>query len=273
MSKKQKPDPKIEQTKSLEAVRAPSVGESALTSEATSLMDWIKKGDYTTRPKNLFFNFADPAARARKRELMMNSRPQGIAALGMGATNPNLLALNRQNLNDEWARDEAAQYEADVAGAQARATGMLGSIAGLENQRELGALAATSGAYNTQLGKPSWWQTLLGNAAQGAAIGLAGSDARAKDDIVPIADALDKVGLIHGVSYRWNDNALHLGQEPGTAGMGVLAQDVERVFPSLVQTGGDGFKRVDYAGLIGVLFAAVNDLHAKVRELSTNLPD
>lgn len=99
---------------------------------------------------------------------MMNARPQGIAALGMGATNPNLLAMNRQNLNDEWARDEAAQYESDVANAQSRAVGALGGIAGLENQREMGALAATSGAYNTQLNKPPWWQQLLSFGAAGA---------------------------------------------------------------------------------------------------------
>lgn len=136
-------------------------------------MDWIKKGDYTQRPKNLFFNYADPAAMGKKRELMMNSRPQGVAALGMGAANPNLLALNRQNLNDEWARDQAAQYESDVAQAGLRATGILGDVAGLENQREMGALAATSGAYNTQLNKPSWWQTLLAGASRGAGVGLA----------------------------------------------------------------------------------------------------
>lgn len=171
MSKKQNPDPKKEQAASLAAVRTPSVGESALTNEATSLMDWIKKGDYTQRPKNLFFNYADPAARNRKRELMMNSRPQGIAALGYGSANPNLLMLNRQNLNDEWARDEAAQYESDVAGAQARATGILGNVAGLENQREGMALGATSGAYNTTLGKPKWWEILLGQAGQGAMAG------------------------------------------------------------------------------------------------------
>lgn len=168
MSKKQSPDPKKEQAASLAAVRQPSTGEAALTSEATGLMDWIKKGDYTQRPKNLLFNYADPAARQHKRELMMNSRPQGIAALGMGATNPNLLAMNRQNLNDEFARDEAAQYESDVANAQSRATGILGGVAGLENQRELGALGATSSSFNTQLNKPSWWSILLGQAGAGA---------------------------------------------------------------------------------------------------------
>lgn len=173
MSKKQKPDPNKEQATSLAAVRQPSAGEAALTSEATGLMDWIKKGDYTTRPKNLFFNYADPATRARKRELMMNSRPQGIAALGYGSANPNLLAMNRQNLQDEWARDEAAQYESDVSQAGIRAAGMLGDVAGLENQREGLALGATSGMWNTRDSRPRWWESLLGMARSGVSAGMA----------------------------------------------------------------------------------------------------
>lgn len=168
MSKKQKPDPNKEQAASIAAVRSPGVGESALTSEATGLMDWIKKGDYTARPKNLFFNYADPSARARKRELMMNAGPQGIAAIGMGGANPNLLALNRQNLQDEFERDSAAQYESDVSQAGIRASGILGDVAGLENQREGLALGATTSSFNTNLQKPSWWQVLLGQARQGA---------------------------------------------------------------------------------------------------------
>lgn len=170
MSKGQKPDPKVEQTKSLAAVRGPSVGEAALTGEATGLMDWIKKGDYTSRPKNLFFNYADPAQRQRQREQMMNAGPQGVAALGQGA-NANLLALNKQNLSDTWARDMAGQYESDVSQAGIRAAGMLGDVAGLENAREGMALGSTTSSYNTQLAKPSWWQILLGQAAAGAQAG------------------------------------------------------------------------------------------------------
>lgn len=268
MSKKQNPDPKKEQATSLAAVRGPSTGEAALTSEATGLMDWIKKGDYTQRPKNLFFNYADPAARQRQREMQMNAGPQGVSAFGAGA-NPNLLALNKQNLQDEWARDTAGQYEQDVSQAGIRATGMLGDVAGMENSRELGALGATTSSFNTQLNKPKWWEILLSQAGQGAQAGaIAGSDERAKDNIVPITDALERMESVRGVSFEWNDNALHLGQEPGKADMGVIAQEVEQAFPELVTTGGDGFKRVNYNGLVGVLFAAVNELSAKVRELS-----
>lgn len=168
MSKKQNPDPKVEQKASLAAIRTPSVGEQALTGEATGLMDWIKAGDYTKRPKNLFFNYADPAERQRKRELMMNAGAQGVAGLGQGSANANLLALNRQNLQDHFARDTAAQYEQDVSQAGIRAAGMLGDVAGLENARESAALGATTSSYNTQLAKPSWWQILLSQAGQGA---------------------------------------------------------------------------------------------------------
>ena len=166
MSKKQKPDPYKEQAASLAGIDKPGVGETALTGEATGLLDWIHKGDYTTRPKNLFFNYADPAQRARQRETMMNAGSQGVYALG--APSPNLLALNKQNLNDQWAQDMAGQYESDVSQAGIRASGALGDVAGMENARKLGRLGATTSGYNTQLNKPSWWQQLLNNAAQGA---------------------------------------------------------------------------------------------------------
>jgi len=169
MSKGQKVNPNVEQTKSLAAVRGPSLGEQAIGSEATGLMDWIKAGDYTSRPKNVFFNYADPAQRQAQREQMMNAGAQGIGALGQGA-NANLLALNKQNLADTWARDTAGQYEQDVSQAGVRAAGELGDVAQLENARELGTLGSTTSTLNTRINQPSWWKILLGQAAKGAEV-------------------------------------------------------------------------------------------------------
>jgi len=173
LGKKQKVNPQVEQAKSLSIVDTPSAGESALTGEATGLMDWIKAGDYRTRPKNLFFNFADPAERARQRETMMNAGGQGIFALG--SPSPNLLALNKQNLNDHWARDEAGQYEQDVSQAGIRAAGELGDVANLENARKTARLGATTSSFNTQLARPRWWETLLAGAQRGASAAAAGA--------------------------------------------------------------------------------------------------
>ena len=48
--------------------------------------------------------------------------------------------------------------------------------------------------------------------------------------------------------------------------MGVIAQDVEEVFPELVNEK-EEFKSVNYNGLVGALIEAVKELSARVEEL------
>ena len=92
------------------------------------------------------------------------------------------------------------------------------------------------------------------------------SDARLKTDISSINDALGIVGKLRGVSYKW--------LRDGTEGIGVIAQEVEAVIPSVVVTnevpGLDGMeevKSVDYGKIVGVLINAINELKAEVDEL------
>ena len=92
------------------------------------------------------------------------------------------------------------------------------------------------------------------------------SDARLKTDISTINDALGIVGKLRGVSYKW--------LRDGTEGIGVIAQEVEAVLPSVVvtneQPGLDGMeevKSVDYGKIVGVLINAINELKAEVDEL------
>jgi hypothetical protein len=54
----------------------------------------------------------------------------------------------------------------------------------------------------------------------------------------------------------------------GESGLGVIAQDVEAVFPELVYAvGPDGYKAVDYAKLTAVLIEAVKELKQRNDEL------
>ena len=77
------------------------------------------------------------------------------------------------------------------------------------------------------------------------------------------------VRALRGVSWRWRDEAPpEAKRQPG---VGVIAQDVEAVFPELVMTGPDGVKRVDYLGLIGPLIEAVKELDARLRVLEERL--
>ena len=87
------------------------------------------------------------------------------------------------------------------------------------------------------------------------------SDIAYKSDIEPITNTLDKLQQITGYKYKLDNASID--------SMGVIAQDVEKVFPELVH-GNEGSKTLQYSGLIGVLVEAVKDLSAKVKKLESN---
>jgi hypothetical protein len=105
-----------------------------------------------------------------------------------------------------------------------------------------------------------------GNLTQTANI-TAFSDRRLKSDIQTVENALDKVEQLRGVTYTRNDIKEN-GQQ-----LGVIAQEVEEVFPQVVLTADDerGTKSVDYGRLTGALIEAVKELSAKVKELEGRL--
>ena len=98
------------------------------------------------------------------------------------------------------------------------------------------------------------------------------SDARLKENVQTIADALDIVSAVGGKTFDWTDAyiAVHGGEDGyfiRKSDFGVIAQDVEAVFPLAVRTREDGTKAVDYEKLVAVAFAAIVELRAEVSEL------
>jgi hypothetical protein len=98
------------------------------------------------------------------------------------------------------------------------------------------------------------------------------SDKRLKDDIKTIHNALEKVEAMRGVSYTWNK-----GKRKGQSEIGVIAQEVEKVFPEIVKEkempmiDGETYKTVDYEKMVGVLIEAVKELSAQVKELKEEI--
>ena len=66
------------------------------------------------------------------------------------------------------------------------------------------------------------------------------SDRRLKENIQPIRNALDKILSLQGVTYTWNNKATSLKSmslsEEGKTQIGLIAQDVQKVFPELVHS-------------------------------------
>jgi prepilin-type N-terminal cleavage/methylation domain-containing protein len=91
------------------------------------------------------------------------------------------------------------------------------------------------------------------------------SDVRLKVNVQPLENVLDKMGRICGVTFEWNELGKGVAGKAATGKreIGVIAQDVESVFPELVVTGNDGYKRVDYAKMTAVLIEAVKELKAE----------
>jgi hypothetical protein len=95
------------------------------------------------------------------------------------------------------------------------------------------------------------------------------SDIRLKKDIKTLPDALDKVMLLRGVTFEWKkESKVHHGPQ-----IGLIAQEVEKVFPSVVATGDDGFKSVSYDKLVAPLIEAVKELKADNDNLRADFED
>ena len=50
--------------------------------------------------------------------------------------------------------------------------------------------------------------------------------------------------------------------------MGVIAQEVEKIFPELVSTNANGYKSVNYIGLIPVMIESIKDQQQQINELT-----
>jgi hypothetical protein len=85
------------------------------------------------------------------------------------------------------------------------------------------------------------------------------SDTRLKTNIVPIADALDTLMKMNGYMYT-----LKLD---GSIQYGVLAQEVETLFPYLVSTDTNGYKSVNYNGLIAPIIESLHTLNTKINNI------
>jgi hypothetical protein len=94
------------------------------------------------------------------------------------------------------------------------------------------------------------------------------SDARLKTNIEPMSDVLERLHQVRGVSFDWNEKYEVFGTPMGERQIGIIAQELEAVFPEMVMTVGDyDYKAIDYSKLTVLLLEALHELHAKVGQL------
>lgn len=119
--------------------------------------------------------------------------------------------------------------------------------------------------------------TLINNTlhVKGDVQAFSASDARLKDNIKKIPDALQKVKALNGVTWDWSKKYAEetLSESENSVlspTMGVIAQDVEKVLPELIRHRDNGYLAVDYPRLVAVLIEAIKELSAKVEVLEVH---
>jgi hypothetical protein len=106
---------------------------------------------------------------------------------------------------------------------------------------------------------PSTTYRLYVSGAAYASIVWQSSDLSLKENVEPIESPLQKLRNVHGVSFTWKQEGNEHRGFPGGKHNGIVAQDVEKVFPEVVQDGPDGEKAVAYSELIPILIEAMKE--------------
>ena len=95
--------------------------------------------------------------------------------------------------------------------------------------------------------------------------GTVSSDIALKENIAIIPNALDKISQLEGVSWDWKDSWRG-------SSIGLVAQNVEKIFPELVKEApslnkDETHKNLNYNGLIGLLVESIKELKDEIMEL------
>ncbi len=97
----------------------------------------------------------------------------------------------------------------------------------------------------------------------GDVVAYSSSDERLKDNKKNIENALKKVESLNGVEFDWNDKQdVYEGHD-----IGIIAQEVEKIAPEIVNTRDNGYKAVKYEKLVPLLIEAIKELSDKVKAL------
>lgn len=85
------------------------------------------------------------------------------------------------------------------------------------------------------------------------------SDIRLKKNIKIIENPIEKIKELEGVEFDW--------KQTNKSTIGLIAQDVEKVLPQIVNTNEEGFKSVEYSNLVALLIEVVKEQQKQIEEL------
>lgn len=204
--------------------------------------------------------------------------------LGIGTKTPNaqLDSVGRIRVTSPTGQETAFEMYNPNAPANMRWTELYSDENGnvvLRNMND--AYSAGSAILNSYrvAGSPNVSHTILGGNvgiainpsyrfhANGTVAGVGAyvnaSDERLKKNIKPLEGSLDKILKLSGASFDWRQDEYPEWNFEQEHDVGVIAQEVEKVFPEAVKTDSKGFKSVAYSKLVAPLIEATREVNGK----------
>lgn len=207
---------------------------------------------------------------------------RGTVALGQGTAAP-----GNQSLAAGY-RTTAQGLRSVAFGDMTTARGTFSTALGLNTTARASASVAL-GRWNVQRGAPDTWRhsdplLVAGNGSgpsdrsnalllrKNGDLTIAGtltehSDRRLKTDIRSLGRVGDALERLRPVSFRFNADTGH----PTTRQIGLLAQDVQAEFPSLVTEGPEGALSLAYPRLTAVLLKGFREQRSRIDSLQRRL--
>jgi len=144
-------------------------------------------------------------------------------------------------------------------------TGATPTFAGVTTSGNVSGSAASTGSFgHLVIAKDAHiGEDLL---ADGDVVAYNSSDMRLKNNLQVIGGALDKIDGINGYEFDWNEQSPEWARERGHD-VGVVAQEIQKIHPEIVEERKNGYLGVDYKRLVPLLIQSVKELKQEVEEL------
>ena len=109
------------------------------------------------------------------------------------------------------------------------------------------------------------------NGAVNCTGGTCSSDVRWKKNILPLENVLSNIQQLRGVSYDWKKLDFPEKDFGKEKQIGLIAQEVEAIYPELIRTDEEGYKSMDYMSFTAVLLEATKALTTENEDASKKI--
>ena len=245
-------------------------------------------------PTDIIFETASSNNASRNERMRITS----TGNLGVGTQNPNLYGTDRAltvSGNNGVSGTAAVEIEGLQTGSNgnyaallmyngsSNGVGLTGRRYGADNSAAMLFSTSNAGTFTEKMRLSPEGYLGIGEDTPNVALDVAGdiehtgtitdvSDIRLKDNIKPLnktGNLLERINQIETYSFTMK------GDEKSRIEYGVMAQELEEIFPTLVHTADDemGTKSVNYVGLVAPMIEATKELKAENDSLKSQMDD